>query len=185
LYTGKLPDFWQGTNPPDNIWNGSKNQWLESLVNRAQAKGVKVSICVGGDNTYFPQATHSANLTTFVSNIVDFVNVHGFDGVDIDWERPRNLTEWNQCIALLESLRDEMPTKRITIALPHSAWFYPDTINHTEQKNILDAVHGIHLMTYDEGDSAWPSHSNVTRSIQANPISPQFYERPPGLNILT
>lgn len=40
LFTGRLPDFWQGTPPPDNVWNGSKNEWLENLVNRAHAKGV-------------------------------------------------------------------------------------------------------------------------------------------------
>ncbi len=43
LFTGKLPDFWQGTPPPDNIWNGNKNEWLESLINRAHAKGVNAS----------------------------------------------------------------------------------------------------------------------------------------------
>ena len=40
LFTGKLPESWHGNSPTDDIWNGSKNKWLESLVNRAHAKGV-------------------------------------------------------------------------------------------------------------------------------------------------
>jgi GH18 family chitinase len=158
--------MWQDTPPPDNIWNGSKNEWLESLISRAHAKGVKISICVGGDSTYFPQATHSANLTTFVNNIVNFVNVHGFDGVNIDWEYPRNATEWNQCIALLNALKNNLPSRKtITIALSHSKHVYSNYTHVPPQ--ILSIVDGIYLMTYDEGDPAWPSHSNVARSIQA------------------
>ena len=166
LFTGKLP----------NGWNGNKNLWLESLISRAHAKDIKVSICVGGDE-HFPQATNNSNLNTFVNNIVNFVNVHGFDGVDIDWERPgvdtngnllplqQQIIEWNQCIALLEALKDALPSKRITIALPGGTWFFPDTINNSEQKRILNAVHAIHLMTYDEGE--WPNHTNTAHSKNA------------------
>jgi len=57
IHTGKLPDYWDGTPPPNNIWNGNKNEWLENLVNRANTKGVNASISVGGD--YFIEATGS------------------------------------------------------------------------------------------------------------------------------
>jgi|LSQX01.1.fsa_nt_gb hypothetical protein len=40
LFTGRVPDFWEGAPPSDNVWNGNKNEWLENLVNRTHAKGV-------------------------------------------------------------------------------------------------------------------------------------------------
>lgn len=181
LFTGKLPNYWEGPPPPLNIWNGNKNEWLESLINRAHAKGVKVSICVSGDTTHFPQATNPTNLTTFVGNIVNFVNVHGFDGVNINWEYPTNEDEWNQCIALLQSLKNNLPSgKRLTIALSHATHVYDSVQDVPEQ--ILSISDGIYLMTYDEGDSAWPSHSDVEKSIEAinnwvNLVTPTCEER--------
>ncbi|MFW6326863.1 MAG: glycosyl hydrolase family 18 protein, partial [Bacteroidota bacterium] len=164
LFTGKLPDFWQGTPPPDNVWNDSKNEWLENLVNRAHAKGVNASISVGGD--YFIDATGSTYINAFVGNIVNFVDVHGFDGVNINWEYPSDTTEWNQCIALLDLLKDNLPsTKRLTIALSHATHVYDSFAFVPPQ--ILSIVDGIYLMTYDEGDDAWASHSDVEKSIDA------------------
>ena len=72
-------------------WNpNQKNIWLDNLVKNAHANGVRVSIVIGHGAGYhnFHIATNPANLTTFVNNIVNFVNVHELDGVDIDWERP-------------------------------------------------------------------------------------------------
>ncbi|MBW6499363.1 MAG: glycoside hydrolase family 18 protein, partial [Bacteroidales bacterium] len=161
LFTGKLPDFWESAPPSNYIWNGSKNKWLASLINKAHAKGVNASISVGGD--YFPQATNSTNINTFVSNIVNFVNVHGFDGVDINWEYPGDSLEWSQCIALLQALKDNLPVKRITIALSHSRHVY-NNYTHVPQQ-ILSIADGLYLMTYDEGD--WPNHSDVAESIDA------------------
>ena len=164
LYIAKLPNNWNSI-PSNYNWNGEKNLWLESLVSRAHLNGVKVSICVGGD--YFSSATNSTYLNTFVANIVSFVNLHGLDGVDIDWEPASMLTsnQWNQCVALLTALKGHPSflCKRISIALPHSNWFYPSP---TTQQQIWDNVDAIHLMSYDVAE--WPtSHSNAAYSIGA------------------
>jgi GH18 family chitinase len=58
--------------------------------------GIKKIISFGGWDfsnmlgTYriLREATQPANRDTFVSNIVEFVNTHGLDGVDLDWEYP-------------------------------------------------------------------------------------------------
>jgi GH18 family chitinase len=84
--------------------------WLTStFVNNAHAKGVIVSISVGGggrsDN--FASATSNANRGTLVTQIVNFVNNNNLDGVDIDWEgkktRPQDTIQWNNCIKLLKN----------------------------------------------------------------------------------
>jgi len=84
-------------------WNpNQKNDDLESLVSRAHARGVKVSISVGGGgrSAYFASATNSTYRGDFVNNIANFVELYKLDGVDINWEYPSDTIQWNQCVKL-------------------------------------------------------------------------------------
>ena len=169
LFTGKLP----------NSWNGSKNKWIEDLVNRAHNAGVKVSICVGGgepERTKWRSAT-STYLTTFVGNIVSFVEDHKLDGVDIDWEKMTNhtLNDFDQSIALLQALKSALPCKRISIAVP--IWHPANYPSHPSPalpsaRQIWNIADAIHIMTYDEG--VWPSGDWTTHS-QASSANAHIY----------
>ena len=53
LYIDKLPDNWSSDKPSASTWkiannSTNKNKWLEDLVSRAHAEGVKAILCVGG-----------------------------------------------------------------------------------------------------------------------------------------
>ncbi|EPX65303.1 Chitinase [Cystobacter fuscus DSM 2262] len=66
---------------------------LRSLVQAAHAKGVKVQVAVGGwmdgnDAPFEQMAANASARTTFVNNVLAFVEQAGLDGVDIDWEWP-------------------------------------------------------------------------------------------------
>ncbi|WNG20536.1 glycosyl hydrolase family 18 protein [Cystobacter fuscus] len=66
---------------------------LRSLVQAAHAKGVKVQVAVGGwmdgnDAPFEQLAANASARTTFVNNVLAFVEQAGLDGVDIDWEWP-------------------------------------------------------------------------------------------------
>jgi chitinase len=66
---------------------------LKALVQAGHAKGVKVSVAVGGwmdgnDSPFEQLAANTTARTTFVNNVVAFVDQAGLDGVDIDWEWP-------------------------------------------------------------------------------------------------
>ena len=105
-------------------------------------------------------------MVLLLPNIRDFVINNNLDGVDIDWEYPSNPTEWTQCIALLNALKNhnDLKCKRISIALPAYLpnaipWFYP---NSDVPQQIWEAVDAFHLMTYD--DPNWPTHSDATKS---------------------
>ena len=164
LFIRDLPQFWQTPSPATNIWNGSTNRWIEDLRIRAHKRGVKVSICISGDSNdkNFAFATYGSTLNTFVDNIVSFVNVHGIDGVDINWEYPQDEDEWAQLIALLNELKTALPSKRISVAL--SGDCPGDYPNSSIPKNIWNTVDAIHLMTYDMPVPRFPSHSDVTAS---------------------
>ena len=94
-----------------------------------------------------------------MSAIATFVSDHVLHGVDIDWETPKDNTEWDQCVNLLTSLKSNLPGKRISIAVAG----YPSALPSTISQKIWNAVDAIHLKTYDEG-SPWPSHSDATYS---------------------
>jgi chitinase len=66
---------------------------LRSLVQAAHARGVKVQVAVGGwmdgnDAPFEQLAANASARTTFINNVLAFVDQAGLDGVDIDWEWP-------------------------------------------------------------------------------------------------
>jgi len=88
---------------------------INTLIS-ARPAGKKVLVCLkDNDSNYnaIPQSAAPGSIATFVNNIVNFVNSNGYDGVDIDWEKNINATQYQD---LLSRLRSAMPTKVITIA---------------------------------------------------------------------
>ena len=83
---------------------------------------LKYPLYVNGDN--FAAATQAGSngkpRSDLVTNIANFVEQHNLDGVDINWEYPgldangdpktpqpqTQIAEWNNCIALLNDLKD-------------------------------------------------------------------------------
>jgi chitinase len=66
---------------------------LQSLIQAARARNVKVLVAVGGwmdgnDAPFEQLAANASTRATFVTNLVNFVDQAGLDGVDIDWEWP-------------------------------------------------------------------------------------------------
>ncbi|NJD22519.1 MAG: hypothetical protein FIA82_07590, partial [Melioribacter sp.] len=115
------------------------------LISRAHAKGVKVLISIGGWNSGdgFRGATTLLNLTAFVANLISFVTMRGYDGIDIDWE-PLGAADATLYIALITTLRTALNT------------ISPETILTTangSQADIISRVYPlfdqINLMTYD------------------------------------
>ena len=85
-------------------------------INSSKPAGKKVLVCIkdsGSNTNAFAQDTAPGMVSTFVSNIVNFVNQNGYDGVDIDWEAGVNVTQYQNFLGLL---KNAMPNKLVTIA---------------------------------------------------------------------
>jgi chitinase len=109
----------------------------------ARPTGKQVLVCIKDNDSQhnaFAQSTSPAMIATFVSNIVNFVNTNGYDGVDLDWEQNINVKQYND---LLTRLRKAMPAKVITIAVGN--WGGLETVAAASQASIDQ----INLMCYD------------------------------------
>jgi len=74
-------------------WADIDNRFFERVV-ALKKKGIKVSIGLGGWNDslgdkYSRLVNNPAARKRFNDNIVQFIEKHGFDGLDLDWEYPK------------------------------------------------------------------------------------------------
>ncbi len=116
-----------------------------TLIAAAHAAGVKVIICVGGWNseTNFMSATSPAYLSTFVNNLVSFIQSRGYDGIDIDWETlsSSDASQYSTFITTLRTALNKISPRPLLTAA--TAW----------QPSIFASLYSqfdqINLMTYD------------------------------------
>jgi len=131
---GNLVDQW--VNPAD----------IAPFVSAGHAAGKKVSIVfqdnfVGGGAGAWLNGTAPSNVDRLVANMVAFVNTHGFDGVDLDWERDTNTTQY---INLITKLRAALPAGKL-ITMNVGEWGGLPTIVTATQSS-LDQIN---VMCFD------------------------------------
>ncbi|SES99311.1 glycosyl hydrolase family 18 protein [Stigmatella erecta] len=144
---------------------GSGDSRLRSLVTAAHARGVKVSIAVGGwnngnDSGFEQLAANASTRTAFVNNLVNYVNQAGLDGVDIDWEYPDPGTSANNFAALMRELSTAMHSrgKLLTAAVVANGY----TGGGVPTATFAD-VDFLNIMAYDGGQP----HSTYTYAVQS------------------
>ena len=116
IYWGVEPTDTGGLNTTKYVSASTFASGATNLVAAAHAAGAKALIGIGGDadNGYslaFNQATTPANLTAFVTSIVNLMQQYGFDGVDINWEQIGYYSGDNtQFPAFIKALRTQLNT---------------------------------------------------------------------------
>ncbi|QIX60226.1 carbohydrate-binding protein [Hymenobacter sp. BT18] len=145
------------------IENPSK---LQSLVATAHARGVKVLISVGGwmndgNPTEFVSIGNNATYTrNFTTNLINFANQYGLDGIDIDWEHPTSASA-NGYAAVMQDLATQLHSrgKLLTTAVAGGTWAGPYILN-----SVLNNVDFLNIMAYDD---AAPAHSTYALASQS------------------
>ncbi|CAN9331814.1 unnamed protein product [Alternaria alternata] len=124
--------------------------------------GIKRIVSLGGwafsadapTYTIFRQAVSQANRATFADNVVAFINEHGLDGIDFDWEYPgaHDITpvpgaadEGTNYLEFLKLVKRRMGSKSVSIAAPASYW-YLKAFPIKEMSSVIDYII---YMTYD------------------------------------
>jgi chitinase len=143
------------------------------LIDKAHDKGVKVMLLLGGD---FPgvEATPGA-LHVLVKNVHAFINNHGYDGIDLDWEYPSGTADDAFFRSLLLDLRAVLPSPRYIISADVPPWG-PDGYDFPDSKYIVDYFN---VMTYDCA-GPWTDSGQLNSEIFPDPNNPATYNCEPG-----
>ncbi|WP_395834744.1 glycosyl hydrolase family 18 protein [Archangium violaceum] len=144
---------------------GSGDSRLRSLVQTAHARGVKVSIAVGGwnngdDSGFRSLAANASTRTAFVNNLVNYVTQAGLDGVDIDWEYPDPGAESQNFALLMKELSNALHSrgKLLTAAVVANGY----TGGGIPAATFAD-VDFLNIMAYDGGHP----HSTYDYAVQS------------------
>ena len=135
--------------------NGLTTGNSADVVARVHAAGRKALVCVGGAGSQagFQGATSSANLSTFINNLTNFMANRSYDGVDLDWE-PLNASDSMQYTNLVNGLRTALngfsPHKLLTAAVgAYPPYGDPPTAQYAMFAMLQSQFDQINVMTYD------------------------------------
>jgi len=131
------------------------------LLAAAHEKGVKVIMSIGGWGNcdgFPPMATSAEKRSRFIAEVLDFCLLHGYDGVDLDWEFVSNEEEKAGFSSLVKELsallKAQNPPLLLTLAAPAGP-YWGRWINFEELHPYFDFIS---FMTYDY-HGPWTDHA--------------------------
>jgi len=147
-------------NPYGNLTqpSGWPSDWT-AMVNNAHKYGVKVIMCVieFDAEEMHTLITNSSNTRNFIDNVINEIDFYNLDGVNIDFEAPRNEDRGQVMNTFMQQLTDSVHTRlgpeyEVSFAGPAVNWS-----NRWDLAGLADACDYIFIMGY----SFWGSWSST------------------------
>lgn len=117
---------------------------LQSIKSKLECR---LLICIGGWNRSagFPTlAKEESSRATFVSEVLAFCRQHKFDGVDYDWEHPKDQEELTAYSQLISETAAAFADDKMIVTVAQAGWQDID-------KEAYSSLDRVHLMAYDHG----------------------------------
>ena len=147
----------------ENSWNGVGVIPYMNNVLKKKYPHLRTVISIGGasgSKNFGTILKSSRLLKTAATNVVNFCNKHGFDGVDIDWEFPADSVESGYYYDFISEIRDLLgDDKLLTLAAAGKPKKYHGYVGKFAEK-----INWINVMTYDYAGS-WNSYAGLNAPL--------------------
>jgi chitinase len=124
------------------------DEHLKQIKAGLKGRQTRLILCLGGwgMDEHFPTVTASEeSRKRFGQALASFAETYEIDGVDLDWEYPKNEQEWNQLGQLIEAGKAAMKERKFV-------WSVAVNPLHHIPIDVVKQLDRIHLMTYDAGE---------------------------------
>ena len=123
------------------------NNVESTILPRAKERGTWVIMSIAPESQWSTIASDENRIEHFANNIVEMINEYGFDGVDIDWETPKDSEKENFTSLMkvvYEKVKTNNPHHLVTAAITGGMWQPPryDLLNSGKY------IDYINMMTY-------------------------------------
>lgn len=117
------------------------------IMPKAKENGNWVIMSIAPESSWSTIASSQSSMDNLANQIVDFINLHGFDGVDIDWETPTDSekTRFTQLMkTVYQKVKSNNANHLVTTAITGGMW-QPPRYDLLNSKPYIDYIN---LMTY-------------------------------------
>ena len=157
---------WPNSDGTLSTYNGMIDANLNYQVHLG-AKQILISLGGWGNSTAFSDVTGNSSLrSTFITNIVSFIQQNDYDGVDIDWEFPSTLSDRENLTLFMSELRSALNMidtgYLLTMAISPGNW-YGQWFDYEKLVTICD---WLGVMTYNF-HGTWSSHAGHNSPISS------------------
>ena len=204
---GYYPYWMQGEFPPEKIdlevvthvihsfgwpdkegnilsYEGMFNSGMSDIIH-AQDRTFLLSLGGWGNDEGFPIVAASADLRkTFINNLIQVCEDNGYDGVDLDWEFPKNGTDranLNLLVMDMDSMFNAYnPDWLITMAVPTSNW----SGQWHDFNTLKQHIDFFNAMTYNM-HGTWTNHNGHNSPLYQSPPNDPEGSCHTGINYLS